>query len=396
MKVLKGGISEVNGFTFSAIECNIRYKDRLDYALIYSKQPCHAAGTFTTNKVCAAPVKLSRKNIDNPIHAILINATNANACTGATGMHNATSLIQDVAKKLQVTESSILMGSTGIIGHQLPVEKMLQSHDNLVNSLEQSKADDVAKAILTTDTIPKQVAYSFNTSKGNYNIGGIAKGSGMIAPNMATLLSYILTDAPIAKQTLTTSFKKIIGTTLNSITIDGDMSTNDTAIILAPIADEPLKSTDDIEAFEEALFRVLMDLAEMLVTDGEGVTKVVTINVINAKNDQDAVTCAKHIAESLLVKTAIFGNDPNWGRIACAAGYSGAEIVEDKLSIFFEKIALLKNGTPQPHDQQQLKNILQQEKYSVTIDLQLGKASASILTSDLTYDYVKINAEYST
>jgi glutamate N-acetyltransferase/amino-acid N-acetyltransferase len=382
-------------FSFSAIKCGIRYEDKLDYSLILSQYPCNASGVFTTNKITAAPVKICRERINNKIHAILINSTNANACTGSEGYNNAVNLTRDIAEKINMPEDGILTASTGIIGRQLPAEKMTAAHRELVKNLNRANGQLIAQAIMTTDTIPKEAAASFEHNGRIYCMAGIAKGSGMIAPNMATLLSFVITDAPVSKSDMDIIFKRIIKKTFNSITIDGDMSTNDTAILLAHDSNEYLPK-EALGEFELSLEYVMSRLAELLVFDGEGATKSVRVNVTNAKNSSDAELIAKSVSNSLLVKTAFFGNDPNWGRIACAAGYSGAEIYEEKLSIYINKSALLLNGTPADADYNELENTLKKRNFSVTIDIGIGSGEASILTTDLSYDYVKINAEYST
>ncbi len=395
MKVLKGGLENVPGYTFSAVKAGIRYADRLDYSLIVSDGICCGAGTFTTNRVCAPPVKLSRNRINNPIKAILINATNANACTGEEGYKNTLTLCADIASRLKTEESSVIMSSTGIIGHQLPVKKMMAKHPELIRSLSSDKGKLIPEAIMTTDTVPKMMSVSFSSSEGEFIIGGTVKGSGMIAPNMATLLSFTLTDAPVAKDRLNSIFKRVIDKTLNSITIDGDMSTNDTAIILSPDSGRKI-SGSDLNNFEDALNFLMWNLSEKLVADAEGGTKSVKIIIKGAQNENDAKKAAKAVAESLLVKTAFFGMDPNWGRIAAAAGSSGVLVDENKLSIYFEDIPLLINGTPVSIDANKLDNILTMADYSVTIDLSAGSSEALVLTSDLSYDYIKINSEYST
>jgi len=396
MKILDGGLENIPGYSFNAIKCGIKYDDRLDYCIIYSENPCHCGGLFTTNKICAAPVTLCRQRINNPIHGVVVNATNANACTGDEGMSNAVALTDDIAQKLNISPESILMSSTGVIGHQLPLEKMLNSHEELLSKLTSKEGELIPQAIMTTDTFPKSIALSFNTSQGEYFVGGTAKGSGMIAPDMATMLSYILTDAPIEKETLQRIFKDGVNHTFNSITIDGDTSTNDTALILCPISQEPLTTKDDLKAFEDALKHVLISLAEMLVKDGEGATKLLRITVQNALTTDDAQKGAASIANSLLVKTAFFGKDPNWGRIAMAIGKSGAQVKEDKLDIFIGSYHLLDKGKPTLIDLSTLDNYLSQDDISVTVDLHLGTESWTYLSSDLTYEYVKINAEYTT
>lgn len=395
IKELSGGLENVPLFKFAAIECGIRYSNRLDLALIYSQHPCFAAGAFTTNKLCAAPVIVCRERINNPIHAILINATNANAATGKLGYDNAKILTKELAKLLSIDENSVLMASTGIIGVQLPVEKMKNSLPVLVGNLSVEAGALLPKAIMTTDTFPKQYAISFETSTGTYTMAGIAKGAGMIAPNMATLLCFVVTDFPMEQMQLQKLFYESVNISLNAITIDGDMSTNDTAIILSP-AFQSKHNENDIKTFKEALDLMMKKLAYLIVSDAEGATKCVTIKVIHAANDNDAKKAAKSIAESLLVKTAMFGNDPNWGRIACAAGYSGAELHEEKLSIYFDEIPLFKNGEPVEYDKEKLIHILKKREYTITVDFGIGNSQFEYLTSDLSYDYVKINAEYST
>jgi len=336
MKETTGGLETVKGYRFSSIKCGIRYTNKIDYSIIVSETMSNASGVFTTNKISAAPVKICRERINNSIKAILINSTNANACTGDEGYQNTIKLTDDIAEKLGVKPENILMASTGIIGRQLPADKMLSAHEDMVDSLKPENGATIAEAIMTTDTFPKQAAASFRISGKEFNIAGVAKGSGMIAPNMATLLSFIVTDAPVDRSFLDTTFKKLIKTTFNAITIDGDMSTNDTAIILSPVSEKYYSSETELSDFLKALEFVMNRLAELLIEDGEGATKGVKIYVKGAATDDDAVLISRAVSESLLVKTAIFGNDPNWGRIACAAGYSGAAIEEKKLSIYLE------------------------------------------------------------
>jgi len=397
MKKIEGGLEKVKGYTFSSIKCGIRYEDRLDYTLIVSNGLCNASGVFTNNKISAAPVKICRERINNPIKAILINSTNANACTGDKGYQNTLLLTEDISEKLNVKPENILMASTGIIGRQLPLEKMINSHGDLIAKLAPEKGNTVAEAIMTTDTVPKFCAVRFSCTGGKeYTIAGTAKGAGMIAPDMATLLSFVITDAPLGKENLDKIFKAAVNKTYNSITIDGDTSTNDTAVILSPADITPLSKKDDLEIFSGALEILLYDLAEKLMFDGEGVTKVVKINVTGAADNKDARIIAKSVSQSLLVKTAIFGNDPNWGRIACAAGYSGAEIDERLLTIRIEDKALFSKGETADVNYSDLEIILKKNSYSIFIDIGLGQGEASIFTSDLSYEYVKINAEYST
>ena len=396
MKEISGGLEQIPGYSFSAMECGIRYKNRLDYCLIASNSQCNVSGVFTTNRIYAAPVRLCMERIENPVRAILINATNANACTGEEGYRNALQLTGAVAEILEADKESVLMASTGIIGQQLPLDKMMKAIPGLINLLSPDNGSLIPMAIMTTDTFPKSIACGFSTSLGDFKLAGTAKGSGMIAPDMATLLSFIITDCPVEKKALDQLFKNCINKTLNAITIDGDMSTNDTALILSPVSDCYIENADDINEFENALEFILLRLSRMLVTDGEGATKFVTINVKGAKDDNDARKIAKAVSESLLVKTAFFGNDPNWGRIACAAGYSGASVFEEKLSIYIENIPLLEKGIPSGSDRKTIEHAISGKEFSVLVDVGIGNGSARYFTSDISYDYVKINAEYTT
>jgi glutamate N-acetyltransferase/amino-acid N-acetyltransferase len=395
MKILDGGLENVRGFSFSARECGIKYENKLDLALIHSSTPCNASGLFTKNRIFAAPVRLCRERIGNRIHSILMNSNNANASTGQIGYQNALMLTDELAKQLDIASDSVLMASTGVIGVQLPVEKIMGEIPHLVKGLSTESARLVSMAIMTTDTRPKEYAVSFSSSMGDFNIGGIAKGSGMIAPDMATLLSFLITDAPLERKDLDNIFRKCINDTLNSITIDGDMSTNDTAILLSPISDNYLNGRD-LRVFENSLMAVLTKLSEMLIDDGEGATKSIKVSVSGAKTDDDAKKAAKAISESLLVKTAIFGKDPNWGRIACAAGYSGAEVEEENLSISFENIKILERGTPLQFDKEALDKILSRREYTISINLGMGRGKCTFMTTDISYDYIKINSAYTT
>ncbi|HOP29175.1 MAG TPA: bifunctional glutamate N-acetyltransferase/amino-acid acetyltransferase ArgJ [Spirochaetota bacterium] len=396
MKEITGGLENVKGYKFSAIKCGIRYTNKIDYSIIVSDTLSNASGVFTTNKISAAPVKICRERINNGIKAILINSTNANACTGDEGYQNTITLTTDIADRLKCSRDNILMASTGIIGRQLPSGKMMSAHDELLDSLSAENGATIAEAIMTTDTFPKQAAASFEIKGQEFCIAGVAKGSGMIAPNMATLLSFIITDAPVDKKILDTVFKKLIKKTFNAITIDGDMSTNDTAIILSPAAEKYYNSEPELSDFFKALEFVMTRLAELLIEDGEGATKGVKIYVKGAATDDDASLISRAVSESLLVKTAIFGNDPNWGRIACAAGYSGADIDEEKLSIYLDDKPLFLKGKPTDIDYSSLEESLKKRNYTIKIDIGLGTGESIMFTTDISYDYVKINAQYST
>jgi glutamate N-acetyltransferase/amino-acid N-acetyltransferase len=390
------GLSSVQGFRFSAIQCGIRYEGRLDFCAIVCDYPCNASGVFTTNKVFAAPVRLCRERIHGTLRAILVNATNANACTGDEGYQNTVRLVSSLEKSLGLEPASVLMASTGIIGRQLPVDRMDAAIPAIAQGLDAAAGSTIARAIMTTDTKPKETAHSFTTSKGTFTVAGTAKGSGMIAPNMATMLSFIITDAHIEKNDLDRIFRDAADRTFNSLTIDGDMSTNDTCLMLSPKNGEAIRSESDLKAFADALMHVCRDLAYMLVKDAEGGTKCVTVTVNGARTSDDAKKCARSVAQSLLLKTAFFGGDPNWGRVACAAGYSGVAFEQEKLCIRFDATSLLLNGTPQKVEPSVLADIMKNPEFTVTVDLGSGSETWSFLTSDISYDYVKINAEYST
>ncbi|MBN1501440.1 MAG: bifunctional glutamate N-acetyltransferase/amino-acid acetyltransferase ArgJ [Spirochaetes bacterium] len=385
-----------DNFEFNSVSAEIKYKNRDDFALIFSKKPCNAAAVFTKNLVKASPLKVSSANIKNKIRAVLVNSGNANAATGTQGMENALKLNQVLSEKLNIPSGSILQCSTGVIGIQLPVEKMINSLPALVEGKNPDKADFFSKAIMTTDTFNKISTYEFSHDNINYRVTGIAKGAGMIAPDMATLLAFILTDFPVSPDKMDTIFRAAADSTLNAITVDGDTSTNDTAILLSPENDSYFIDDNDLSLFREALTAVMSDLAYMLIKDAEGATKCVKISCINAKSENDARLCSRAIAQSMLVKTAIFGEDPNWGRIACAAGYSGADFNPDNISISFNNIVLLDKGSPLGHNIIEAEKVIKNSEYTITIDLNEGNFNWTFLTSDLSYDYVKINAEYTT
>lgn len=395
MREIEGGLSAVPGYLFSSVECGIKYSGRLDYCMIFSKDPLTASGMFTTNRVYAAPVKLCRERIDNTIHGILINATNANACTGDEGYNNTLKLTAEASSLLKVEKDSFLMASTGIIGHQLPIDKMMVSTSKLTSSLSIENGKTISRAIMTTDTRPKECAREFETSMGVFRIAGTAKGSGMIAPNMATMLSFIVTDAPVAKCDQDEIFRRVVNKTFNAITIDGDMSTNDTSILLSPKKTDTLSGAD-LVIFENVLNDICGTLSYMLVKDAEGGTKCVTVTVKGAKDSSDAKKIAKSIAESLLVKTAFFGSDPNWGRIACAAGYSGINFNQEDLEISINDLKLLCKGQPVDVDKAKLADIMKKSEFNVTVCVGRDNCEFSFMTSDISYEYVKINGEYTT
>lgn len=395
MQRIDGGLERVPGYRFSSVPCGIRYENRTDYTLLVSGHPCHAAGMFTRNRAAAAPVQLCHERIHGEIRAILVNSTNANACTGEKGYENALRLTSDLAEKLDIAPESVLMSSTGVIGQQLPVEKMLQCHTALIDSLSSDRGLDFTRAIMTTDTVPKYSAATFSARGSTWHIAGTAKGSGMIAPDMATMLAYCITDAPVPPESLEKLFRRHVGRTLNALSIDGDTSTNDSAIILAPVAQEPLRE-EDLADFEEALAAILEDLSEALVRDAEGATTLIKIQVTGAASDSDAEEACRAVANSLLVKTAFFGRDPNWGRIAMALGNASVPLDISKTDISIAGHGLLESGNPLPFNEDIVRKAMDADTVTVDIALNLGSGTFSMLTCDISYEYVKINAEYTT
>jgi glutamate N-acetyltransferase/amino-acid N-acetyltransferase len=395
IEMLHGGLEEVPGYRYGTVACGIRYPDRLDYACILTDSPCVAAGVFTQNRMAAPPVHVCRARVTGEIRGILVNSTNANACTGEEGLAAARLLTRDLAQRMGAPEESILMASTGIIGQQLPVEKMLASHDELLKSPVQNRGGEFARAIMTTDKQPKFRACRFQAGNRQYTLAGTLKGAGMIAPDMATMLCFLVTDAPLDQEDLDRIFRHSVDTTLNRITIDGDTSTNDTAIILSPASGKSL-SGDDLETFREALDAILRDLAHQLMVDGEGVEHIVTIQVNGAENNTQALRAARTMGQSLLVKTAIHGRDPNWGRIAMALGNAEVVIVEDLLSISFGDLKVFQEGEPRQVSPAALEEIMSRREYTITVNLGIGQGTGHVITSDLSYEYVRINAEYST
>ena len=392
---------DIKGFKFSAVEAAIKKPGRLDLALIYSDVPATVAAVFTTNKVKAAPLLLSMERVKSGFtRAVVVNSGNANACTGKQGMADATETARLIADSLNLLQDSILVASTGVIGQPLPMERMRNAIPNLVAMLSTSTLAEVSRAIMTTDTFPKMEIRKGEAGAKQYTIAGVAKGSGMIMPNMATMLSFIVTDAAVEPSLLRELFPAAVDSSFNCITVDGDTSTNDTALIMANgMAENPeiRKGTPEAAAFEDLLRDILLSLSRQIVSDGEGATKFVEIVVKGALSDADAKKAAMAIANSLLVKTAFFGQDANWGRILAAVGYSGIDIDQDRVLLCFDDVVVVKNGVFAGGDAESLATeVLKKKQFTVMIDLQLGAGCATVFTSDLSYDYVKINADYRT
>lgn len=391
----------MKGFRFSAVEAAIKKPGRLDLALIFSDYPAQVAAVYTTNKVQAAPVLISRERSKNGrCRALLVNSGNANACTGEQGMADALECGRRTAEALGLSDEELLIASTGVIGQPLPMERFKKGIQPLVDGLDHGTLDDVARAIMTTDTFEKIERRSGEAGGKPYSIWGIAKGAGMIHPNMATMLSFLVTDAEVDGAFLKSAFTEAVDGSFNAITVDNDTSTNDTAVVFANgAAQNPAikAGTPEGAAFAALLHDVLLSLAKLIVKDGEGATKFVEIRVKGAANQADAKKAALAVANSMLVKTAFFGQDANWGRIIAAIGYSGADVQQDRVEIRFDDVVMATGGVFAGGDAEAAgTRVLQQKEFRVTIDLKLGAGEAVVFTSDLSYDYVRINADYRT
>ena len=390
----------IKGFKYSAVAAGIRKKDRLDLGLIFSEIPSVAAGVFTTNRVKAAPVLLDMERIrQGRAQAILVNSGVANACTGELGLQAAQTCSDLAAAALNIDGNLIQVASTGVIGEQLPIDNIVSVMDKLVSGLSSTGYGEVARAIMTTDTVLKVADRTCMIDNSEIKLFGMAKGAGMIMPDMATMLCFVMTDADIAADILQLHLATAVEFSFNRITVDGDTSTNDTVLVLANrTAVNPEIIDPDSEAsriFAAALTDLLRDLARQIVTDGEGATKTVTIRVINTVTEKDAELAARTIANSPLVKTAFFGEDANWGRIIAALGRSGIEFDQNRVDISFDDVQLVQDGLARGLEAESgATEVLKQKAFAVTVNLKNGKAAAEILTCDLSLDYIKINADY--
>ncbi len=399
-EINEGGVTAPLGFRASVALAKIKGESRVepDVALLVSDEACTAAGLFTTNLVQAAPVKYDKKILEennDKIYAVVVNSGNANACTGVHGDNVTAMVAESVAKAVGVKKNAVLMASTGVIGNSLPHDKIEAVIPELVENLDDDSGEEFAKAILTTDTFPKEYAVMVETETGIYTIGGTCKGAGMIAPSLATMLGFITTDAKISADMLHKALLDVADTSFNAVTVDGDMSTNDTLIALANGMSGVAIDDKNYEQFVEALEIVASELARMMAMDGEGATKLVTINVVNARTKADAKLCAFKIANSPLVKTMFAGCDPNWGRLMSSAGASGAVFNPDKVDIYFNDLHYVANGIIIDYKlEEDVNKIMQDSEYEITIDLNNGSESALFYTCDFTVDYVKINADY--
>jgi len=385
------------GFLFSGVVSGLKKNGQKDLGLIYSEVPAAVAGVFTKNRVQAAPVILDRDRIKKGLcRAVIVNSGSANCCTGDQGMKDSVSEVRFVADGLNLSEDLVLVASTGVIGKPLALDKIESAVPELIKSLSSDGINDFAQAIMTTDTVQKIVSRKGNIGGSGFNITGVAKGAGMICPDMATMLCFVCTDAGVSPDYLKEALLSSVEKSFNRITIDGDTSTNDTVLLMANgMSGASIKSRSEKEYFRELLDEVLMALAKMVVKDGEGATKLVDVIVKGAVSDSDAEMIAKTIANSNLVKTALFGEDANWGRILAAAGRSGVKFDPGFVDICFDDVLMVKNGMG-CGDAAEMKatKVLKKPEFSITVDLKTGKGKASVLTCDFSIDYVKINADY--
>ena len=405
MKKTDGGVTAAKGFLAASTAAGIKYKDRMDMAMIYSEKPCKAAGTFTTNIVKAAPVKWDQEVVAASPYAqaVVVNAGIANACTGAEGYGYCLDTAKAAAEALQIPESAVLVASTGVIGMQLPMDRITAGIKAMAPGLSGTLEGGTAasKAIMTTDTVNKEVATTFTAGGKTVTIGGMCKGSGMIHPNMCTMLSFVTTDLAISKELLTEALREDIKDTYNMISVDGDTSTNDTVLLLANgMAGNPeiTEKNEDYREFVKALNFINETLAKKMAGDGEGCTALFEVKIVGAETKEQAVTLAKSVITSSLTKAAIFGHDANWGRILCAMGYSGAVFDPENVDLYFEsaagKLQIIENGVALPYSEEEATKILSEPEVTATADIKMGSCSAPAWGCDLTFDYVKINADY--
>lgn len=405
LKKIQGGVTAAKGFQAAAAEAGIKYKGRQDMALIYSEAPCRSAGVFTTNIVKAAPVKWDQKQVYGgaPAHAVVINAGIANACTGQEGMDYCSRTAETAAKALGVAEGSVLVASTGVIGMQLPMERIEAGVRAMAPLLDSSleSGTNASRAIMTTDTKNKEVAVEVCLGGVPVTIGGMCKGSGMIHPDMCTMLSFVTTDAAISKELLCEALKTDIQDTYHMISVDGDTSTNDTVLLLANgLAGNPeiTEKNEDYETFCRALNYVNETLAKKMAGDGEGCTALFEVKIVGAETKEQARILAKSVITSSLTKAAIFGHDANWGRILCAMGYSGAQFDPERVDLFFESAAgrlqIIKDGVAAAYSEEKATEILSEPEVTAVADIKMGESKATAWGCDLTFDYVKINADY--
>lgn len=397
MKIIDGTIASPLGFSADGLHAGFK-KKKLDFGWIVSEVPASVAGVYTTNKVIAAPLLVTKASIQKSqkLQAIVVNSGVANSCTGQQGLDAAYEMQRLTAQKLKIKPDLVGLASTGVIGEQLPMDAL---KNGLLQILVSGKAEDFAEAILTTDTCTKTCVVTEEFGADLVTMAGVAKGSGMIHPNMATMLAFITCDANISSATLQAALSQHVETTFNQITVDGDTSTNDMVLVMANGCrqnEEILPDTEEFEKFSKMLRYLMADLAKKIAKDGEGATKLIEVNVQHAKDEQSGRMIAKSVVGSSLVKTAIFGQDPNWGRILAAIGYAGADVSVDNIDIWIEGIPVMQASSPVAFDPEETSDAMAGELLTLTIDLHDGAAEAQAWGCDLSYDYVKINALYRT
>ena len=405
MEKIDGGVTAAKGFLAAHTAAGIKYQGRDDIAMIYSKVPAVAAGTFTRNVVKAAPVKWDQQVVgESPfVQAVVMNAGIANACTGQEGMGYCKETADAAGSALGIPSQAVLVASTGVIGMQLPMDRLRAGIGAMVPKLEDTRqaAAAAAQAIMTTDTHKKEAAVTFTVDGKTVTVGGMSKGSGMIHPNMCTMLAFITTDLAISHELLQEALSSVVDDTYNMISVDGDTSTNDTCLVLANGMAGNTEITEknaDYQAFVEVLFEVNKTLAKMMAGDGEGATALFEVKVINASSKAEAVTLAKSVVTSSLTKAAIYGHDANWGRILCALGYAGVDFDPEKVDLYFEssngRLKIIENGVATGYSEEEATKILTADAVTAICDMKQGDAEATAWGCDLTYDYVKINADY--
>ena len=405
MKIITGGVTAAKGFQAASTAAGIKYQGRTDMAMVYSEKPCVAAGTFTTNIVKAAPVKWDQDIVYNhPLAQVIIcNSGIANACTGEEGFGYCRETAKAAAQTMNVDADSVLVASTGVIGMQLPIEKLAAGVRAMAPKLQGTleAGNEAAKAIMTTDTKEKEVAVEIEIGGKTVTIGGMCKGSGMIHPNMCTMLGFVTTDACISKKLLQEALSQDVKDTYNMVSVDGDTSTNDTVRLLANgMAGNPeiTEKNEDYQKFCEALNYINTTLAKKIAGDGEGATALFEVKIIGAESKEQAVTLSKSVVTSSLTKAAIYGHDANWGRILCAMGYSGAQFDPEKVDLYFEskagKIQIIENGVAVDYSEEEATKILSEDAVTAIADIKMGDCAATAWGCDLTYDYIKINADY--
>jgi glutamate N-acetyltransferase / amino-acid N-acetyltransferase len=394
------GLTEAGGFFCAGVHSDVRDKrdGRLDLGIIHSRKPCVAAGVFTTNDVKAAPVVYCSDLLEKgkTVRAVTVNSGNANACTGAQGLRDVQVMAEETARQIGLSPDEVLVCSTGRIGEKLPMSRITagikDAAEDLVDEIEGGRS--FLQAILTSDTRTKSCVAEFSTDDGSCRVAGAAKGAGMIEPNMATMLAFVTTDAEVDPELLRQLLKEVVDETFNKITVDGDMSTNDTVLLLANGFSRVKVSSGDetsLATFKEALRRVCAYLAEKIVSDGERITKVVEVKVEGARDDAAAERVARAIGNSLLVKTSWYGGDPNWGRLVDAAGYAKAELEFEKMDLFYDEVAALRQGEPQVRNRSKWSQVVAKDRFSIRINLNQGTGSCQVLSSDLTEGYVDFN-----